>query len=352
MAQQFSNNARALLVAGISYSDTSLVIQSSKADLFPIANTGSASLPAATNWFKATLQNSAGDVEIVYVRTRTAGSGVFSNVIRCQEGTAALSFVAGTVVGLRVTAADLQSALGVSGQNNAFTGNNAFSGTNTFSGTSTFTGPVTLPSGTVAVTQSAGNATTAIATTAFVDSTVDTALTDERTAAATLTNKTIDSPNLTGTPVAPTAAVNTNTTQLATTAFVVAQIADDAPTKTGANASGTWNININGNAATATTAVTATNGFGIGQTWQGVSRGSGTWYQNTTGKAIMVFARWGTFAAAVSFNINPSAPDYSGSTDVTFTDGDSGDSGDYGIIIVPVNHFYTCNNWGDARELR
>lgn len=144
MAQQFSNNARALLVAGISYSDTSLVIQSSKADLFPIANTGSASLPAATNWFKATLQNSAGDVEIVYVRTRTAGSGVFSNVIRGQEGTAALSFVAGTVVGLRVTAADLQSALGVSGQNNAFTGNNTFSGANTFSGPITGAGIINL----------------------------------------------------------------------------------------------------------------------------------------------------------------------------------------------------------------
>jgi len=37
------------------------------------------------------------------------------------------------------------------------------------------------------------------------------------------------SPSLTGIPTAPTAAVNTNTTQLATTAFVIAQIADDAP---------------------------------------------------------------------------------------------------------------------------
>jgi phage-related tail fiber protein len=33
------------------------------------------------------------------------------------------------------------------------------------------------------------------------------------------------SPALTGTPTAPTAAANTNTTQLATTAFVIAQIA-------------------------------------------------------------------------------------------------------------------------------
>jgi len=56
------------------------------------------------------------------------------------------------------------------------------------------------------------------------------------------------SPALTGAPTSPTAAVNTNTTQIATTAFVVAQIADDAPTKTGVNATGSWTIN----AATAT----------------------------------------------------------------------------------------------------
>jgi hypothetical protein len=174
----------------------------------------------------------------------------------------------------------------------------------------------------------------------------------ERTAATTLTNKTITSPTLNGTPTTPTAAVNTNNTQVASTAFVIAQIADDAPTKSGVGASGTWDISISGNAATATLATNVANGFGVGQVWQGVGRGSGTWYQNTTGRPIMVFARWGTFAAAVSFNVNPNAPDYSGSTDITFSDADSGDSGDYGIIVVPPNHYYTCNNWGDARELR
>ena len=65
-------------------------------------------------------------------------------------------------------------------------------------------------------------------------------------------------PIFTGIPSAPPAAVNTNTTPVATTAFVVAQIADDAPTKTGTGASGTWGINITGNAATATSATTAT----------------------------------------------------------------------------------------------
>jgi hypothetical protein len=66
------------------------------------------------------------------------------------------------------------------------------------------------------------------------------------------------SPALTGTPTAPTAAVTTNTTQIATTAFVNAEIANDAPTKTGGGASGTWNIAISGNAATATSATDST----------------------------------------------------------------------------------------------
>jgi hypothetical protein len=140
MAQQFANNARALLVAGISDTDTSIVIEAAKADLFPVANVGTGSLPSTSNWFKVTLQNSAGAVEIVAVRTRTAGSGVLSNVIRGYDGTTPLNFVAGTVAGLRITAEDVQTALDLPNQNNTFTGNNTLSGNNTFTGDNTFTG--------------------------------------------------------------------------------------------------------------------------------------------------------------------------------------------------------------------
>jgi hypothetical protein len=92
---------------------------------------------------------------------------------------------------------------------------------------------------------------------------------DSATTATTATNATqlggiaaasyalLASPSLTGIPAAPTAAIGTNTTQLATTAYVNAEIANDAPTKTGAGASGTWGINITGNAATATNATNA-----------------------------------------------------------------------------------------------
>lgn len=67
----------------------------------------------------------------------------------------------------------------------------------------------------------------------------------------------VASPAFTGTPTAPTAAVSTNTTQIATTAFVNAEIANDAPTKTGGGASGSWAISVTGSAATATSATTA-----------------------------------------------------------------------------------------------
>jgi microcystin-dependent protein len=108
----------------------------------------------------------------------------------------------------------------------------------------TFTGTPTLPTGTIATTQTAGNNTTAVATTAFVRTEVsnlvasapaalDTldelaaALGDDAnfattTATAIGLKAPIDSPVFTGTPTAPTAAIGTNTTQLATTAFVQA----------------------------------------------------------------------------------------------------------------------------------
>ena len=76
----------------------------------------------------------------------------------------------------------------------------------------TFTGTPTLPTGTIATTQTASDSTTKVATTAFV------------TTADNL-KANIASPTFTGVPAAPTAAVATNTTQIATTAFVRAEVA-------------------------------------------------------------------------------------------------------------------------------
>lgn len=83
-----------------------------------------------------------------------------------------------------------------------------------------FTGAPTAP------TATAGNSSTAIATTAYVQG--------EMTTKANLA-----SPAFTGTPTVPTAAVNTNTTQAASTAFVVGQASSTTPAANGTAAVGT-----------------------------------------------------------------------------------------------------------------
>jgi len=120
----------------------------------------------------------------------------------------------------------------------------------------------------------------------------------------------LDSPALSGIPSAPTAAVNTNTTQVATTAFVNAEIANDAPSKTGTGASGTWGISITGNAATATKLATARTIGGV--SFDGSAdinlpgvNAAGT--QNTSGSAASLtntrsIAITGDAAWAVNFN--------------------------------------------------
>lgn len=155
MPQLFTNNARALLASGIDNVVTSLTVEAAKADLFPTANTGTGSVPSVNNWFKATLQDSAGNVEIIYVRTRTAGSAVFSNVLRGQEGTTARAFVAGSVVGLRITAADVEGSIAAANNSVQLTGNQTIAGTKTFSSpivgdlTGNVTGNVSGNAGTV-----------------------------------------------------------------------------------------------------------------------------------------------------------------------------------------------------------
>lgn len=80
-----------------------------------------------------------------------------------------------------------------------------------------FSGTPSLPTGTTGVTQTAGNSTTALATTAFV------------TTADNL-KANLASPSFTGTPLAPTPATSTNTTQIATTAYVKSNLASYATT--------------------------------------------------------------------------------------------------------------------------
>jgi hypothetical protein len=119
--------------------------------------------------------------------------------------------------------------------------------TQTVTGGKTFSGSVALGASATATTPAVNTNTTAVATTAFVlgqgNSTAGTIAMNGAQAAGSsnlyaradhvhptdTSRAPLASPGLTGTPTAPTAAVDTNTTQLATTAFVLAQAASASP---------------------------------------------------------------------------------------------------------------------------
>lgn len=112
MTQKLANKARSTLTGAITNVATSLTVQSADADLFPVATTGTSAVgTAGLDWFKIVLENNTGAYEIAYCRTRAAGVATLSNVIRGQEGTTALAFSAGDVVGLRMTKLDIENAL-------------------------------------------------------------------------------------------------------------------------------------------------------------------------------------------------------------------------------------------------
>ena len=104
MAQLFSNNAASLLVLDISAVDTAIAIRPQDADEFPAVSD--------PDFFKATLEDAEGNIEIIKVTSRAPGSSSFSVVERGQEGTTPIAFDAGSVVECRLTAADITTAIG------------------------------------------------------------------------------------------------------------------------------------------------------------------------------------------------------------------------------------------------
>lgn len=106
MGQKHKDNGRALLVGSINNVATSLTIEAGKADRFPVGTTTDWLTPA--DWFKVVLIDSSGNREVVKVGVRNSGSGVLGNLQRAQDGTAALSFTAGSVVVQSFTATDMQ----------------------------------------------------------------------------------------------------------------------------------------------------------------------------------------------------------------------------------------------------
>lgn len=101
MSQKFTNNATALITSNITTGSLSFTIESAFADRYPALVSG--------DWFVGTLQNIAGDIEVIRVNKRDVGSNAIQNVVRAQEGTTALTFSAGEAVfSVRATAAHHQ----------------------------------------------------------------------------------------------------------------------------------------------------------------------------------------------------------------------------------------------------
>jgi len=108
MSYKAKNNAYSTLASGISAGAASLTVQAGHGDRFPAIT--------APDWTKITLEDAAGNREIIYVGARTAGSDVLSTLTRGQEGTTARAWNAGDVVELRMTAQLVEDAMGHAAQ--------------------------------------------------------------------------------------------------------------------------------------------------------------------------------------------------------------------------------------------
>lgn len=91
------NNAVSKLASSLTTGATALSVTAGQGGLFPTLTAG--------DWFPLTLVNAAGSLELVKCTART---GDVLTVVRAQEGTAALTFVAGDRVELRLSASVIE----------------------------------------------------------------------------------------------------------------------------------------------------------------------------------------------------------------------------------------------------
>ena len=112
MPQKYANAARATLASGISDSATSITLTTGEGAAFPVANAGAVTVSSTmgTDWFKCVLDDGSA-IEVVYVRSHSGGADSFTNVLRGQDGTTAVAWSAGAVIGLRVVADDMARTL-------------------------------------------------------------------------------------------------------------------------------------------------------------------------------------------------------------------------------------------------
>lgn len=236
MPQVFANGARVELDTSISAEDISLNVISG-GDLFPIANyEGVGTLPQTSpeDWFKLVIQDDDG-YEVVYCYSHTVGSNIFNNLRRGMDGTTARAFSTGAVVGIRPLAKDMGDLVARTKANSDLletkadkTGNiqgNAATATKLESPRAlSISGGVTAAAKNFDGTMPVDLEVTAIDVSKVNQGTLPVVRGGTGTTTSTGSGSVVlsTSPELSGTPTAPTAAPGTNTTQLATTGFVQA----------------------------------------------------------------------------------------------------------------------------------
>lgn len=232
MPMKFANNAVSKLAGAITTSSTSFSVTPGDGAKFPTLTAG--------DWFPLTLVKSDGTLEIV--RCTARATDVFT-ITRAQEGTAASAFSSGDRVELRATAAVFDALAELASP--AFTGTptapTAAANTNT---TQVATTGFVLGQAATAAPQALGTAAVGNSTRFARENHVHAMPTLDALTNVTITSNVngeilrwngtawvnntlaeagiapVASPALTGTPTAPTAGDGTNTTQVATTAFV------------------------------------------------------------------------------------------------------------------------------------
>lgn len=186
MSIKITNNAWSILASAITASSTTIIVTTGQGARFPVTS--------ASDYFYGTLADALGNLEIVKVTTRVADT---MTVVRGQDGTTALDFALGDKFELRPVAAMFNAKL------------DAADAAATYAPlvSPALTGTPTAP------TQTVGDSSTKLATTAFVAA---------QAAVTASIYAPLISPALSGTPTAPTQTYGDSSTKLATTAFVAA----------------------------------------------------------------------------------------------------------------------------------
>lgn len=95
-----TNNASTTIISALNTTDTSVVVATGTGSKFPS--------PTGGNYFYVTLSDVAGLYEIVKCTARTADT---LTIVRAQDNTAALAWLAGSYLDLRITAAAFSAAM-------------------------------------------------------------------------------------------------------------------------------------------------------------------------------------------------------------------------------------------------